>query len=462
MNYGNGGNMNYGNQYNGGPWTSNPPPPPPPMGPVKYDGDGDEVDPELRAQIQGFLDSKFVPHHQETTNIGLILGLAISIPLFVIITCILGCCIYHQRRRFINTKKILGSHSPSHDSNSYNHLEMYGKHSPPPITCTDPWAMDRTKVIVEYDKKLGAGAFCNVHKGHINGPAAVRRVFPDLISVQKFADCAVAVKLLPSFADDIARSDFNQEINFMKSLNYHPHLVCMLGYVSDPRNPLLLVEYCANGDLLHLIRGHRTEIEHGYENDQGLKIKNLVSFAWQISNGLEYVNSIGCIHRDVAARNVLVDADYSCKIGDFGLCRLTDNLLYTARGGRLPLRWMAIESLKSFEYSFKSDVWSYGILLWELLSLGEVPYGTVENQQLLEFLESGQRLQKPIHCPVEFYEIMKACWRKDPDLRPRFSEICEILRKILEAATEDYGYLIPISNLATVDNDEKDIRVDDV
>uniref|UniRef100_A0A914DQZ0 Protein kinase domain-containing protein n=1 Tax=Acrobeloides nanus TaxID=290746 RepID=A0A914DQZ0_9BILA len=229
----------------------------------------------------------------------------------------------------------------------------------------------------------------------------------------------------------------------------------MLGYVADARSPLLIVEYCSQGDLLHLIRERKHEIANGYENQSGLKIKDLVSFSWQISNGLEYLNSLGCIHRDVAARNVLVNQGNVCKIGDFGLCRLTDNLLYTARGGRLPLRWMAPESLKSFEYSFKSDVWSYGIVLYELFSLGEVPYSTIENRHLLDFLESGERLSKPIYCPEEIYQVMLKCWRLQPEERPSFREICPIFIRILENATAEYGYVQTIP-------DEPVQQVDDV
>uniref|UniRef100_A0A8R1HN18 Protein kinase domain-containing protein n=1 Tax=Caenorhabditis japonica TaxID=281687 RepID=A0A8R1HN18_CAEJA len=267
----------------------------------------------------------------------------------------------------------------------------------PAYSVHDPWILDRNNLEINYSKKLGSGAFCNVFRGKINGEAPVSQIHPGQ-RTQQLRDCPVAVKMLPSFADDAARSDFMQEINFMKSLAYHPHLVSMLGFVADRKSPYLLVEFCEHGDLLHMIRNKRQEIIEGPNvNADGLKIKDLLMFSWQISNGLEYLNNIGCIHRDIAARNVLVDTTNTCKIGDFGLCRLTDSLLYTARGGRLPLKWMAPESLSSYEYSFKSDV----------------------------------------------YDVMKSCWEEHPENRPAFQQTSTVLTQMLESATENYGYLVP-------------------
>eukprot|EP00081_Caenorhabditis_elegans_P027931 NP_741858.1 protein KINase [Caenorhabditis elegans] len=326
------------------------------------------------------------------------------------------------------------------DSNMHHCFKFFKQHS---FCEHDPWLLDRNNLEINYSKKLGSGAFCNVFKGKINGEAPVSQIHPGQ-RTQLLRDCPVAVKMLPSFADDAARSDFMQEINFMKSLAYHPHLVSMLGFVADRKSPYLLVEFCEHGDLLHMIRNRRQEIINGpTENPDGLKIKDLLMFSWQISNGLEYLNNIGCIHRDIAARNVLVDSANTCKIGDFGLCRLTDSLLYTARGGRLPLKWMAPESLATYEYSYKSDVWSYGVLLWELFSLGEVPYGEVQTTELLQTHRSGKRLLKPEWCPEEIYDVMRLCWQELPDDRPAFQQTCAVLAQMLENATENYGYLIP-------------------
>ncbi|KAI6231221.1 Protein kinase domain-containing protein [Aphelenchoides besseyi] len=310
-----------------------------------------------------------------------------------------------------------------------------------PSRPTDPWELRREDVIVHYDRKLGSGAFADVFVGEIIGDAGIRRVYNDVLSVANFHDCEVAVKMLPPFADENSRSDFQKEILFMKSLKYHPHLVCLMGYVPDSISPLLLIEYCSRGDLLHFVRERKDQIINGSEN---LKVKNLVSFAWQIANGLEYLTSIGCIHRDVAARNVLLDESNICKIGDFGLCRLADSLIYTTRGGRLPVRWMSPESLKSFEYSTKSDVWSYGVLLYELFSVGEVPYAGLENNQVLEFLEANNRLHKPAYCTEDIYELMRSCWAISPVDRLSFAEICLQLMRVLENANSDYGYVTAV------------------
>ncbi|CAI4226226.1 unnamed protein product [Auanema sp. JU1783] len=377
--------------------------------------------------------------HENKDDTALRLGIGIGCGLFsalVVFLCIF-CCWYRRCRRKQRNNMLFPIVVPR--QNSYVKQE-----DSPPIVRTDPWELPRTSLIIDYEHKLGSGAFCNVFFGKIIGEAPVAQVFPGVRTVA-LHDCEVAVKMLPSFADEIARSDFMQEINFMKSLAYHPHLVSMLGYVADTRSPLLLVEYCERGDLLHYIRERRAEIKEGPQGADTTKIKDLLSFAWQISNGLEYLNSVGCIHRDIAARNVLVDGVKQCKIADFGLCRLTDSLLYTARGGRLPLKWMAPESLQSFEYSFKSDVWSYGVLLWEVFSLGEVPFGGIQTTDLLEYLQKGHRLIQTDHSTDEVYEIMNLCWNIEPRQRPTFRQICIKFAGLLELATESYGYLAPRS-----------------
>ncbi|CAJ0954322.1 unnamed protein product, partial [Mesorhabditis belari] len=389
---------------------------------------------------------------KKSSRLGMWLGIGIGLAVLAAILCIalFIFCVYRRRRIKRGQRSIL-PFPGSKETNAYQKYE----HSPAmsSLSGNDPWEMPRSNLIVDYENKLGSGAFCNVFKGRIVGEAPVCQLQPSLRSAQ-FRDCEVAVKMLPSFADDIARSDFMQEINFMKSLRYHLHLVSMLGYVSDRKSPMLIVEFCPHGDLLHYIRERKDFIQSGVNNESGVRIKEIVSFAWQIAQGLEYLNSVGCIHRDVAARNVLVADNFICKIADFGLCRLTDSLLYTARGGRLPLKWMAPESLSTFEYSFKSDVWSYGILLWELFSLGEVPFGGVQTTDLLIYIRAGNRPDRPSFCTDEVWRLIMTCWHLEADRRPSFTELGREFGKILEIATENYGYLIPTSQRISRDSRE--------
>uniref|UniRef100_A0A914WN79 Protein kinase domain-containing protein n=1 Tax=Plectus sambesii TaxID=2011161 RepID=A0A914WN79_9BILA len=290
--------------------------------------------------------------------------------------------------------------------------------------------------------KLGSGAFCVVFKGRLEGAAPICKIQPS-VATQCFENCEVAVKKLPEYADDLAKNDFVQEINFMKRIGYHSHLVSILGCITDPqRDPCLIIEYCCNGDLLKYVRNRRLEIiEPMIDDEKALRFKDLLSFAWQISDGLDFLSSKGYIHRDVAARNVLVDEKKVAKISDFGLCRLMDTATYTTRGGRLPIKWMALESLQEYEYTTKSDVWSFGVLLYELFSLGAVPYALIQPTDMIDYLRSGKRLDKPEHCADNVYLIMQECWKDKPNERPSFSDLKMKLGTLLSSATEEYGYL---------------------
>uniref|UniRef100_A0A915CG83 Protein kinase domain-containing protein n=1 Tax=Parascaris univalens TaxID=6257 RepID=A0A915CG83_PARUN len=302
------------------------------------------------------------------------------------------------------------------------------------------WEINERDLFIDYTQKLGSGAFSIVYKGKLRGVAPVCKKNPSVCLQRKYQDCEVAVKMLPPFTDIAARTDFIQEINLMKSLVYHPHLLCILGVADTSDGKIcLVVEYCTNGDLLRFLRNNKSLILEG--NTEGLKFKNLLCFAWQISDGLYYLNSKDIIHRDIAARNVLVDGDGTVKIGDFGLCRYTDDSIYRTRGGRLPVKWMAIESLKLYEFTSKSDVWSFGVLLFELFSVGDVPFPEIQPADMIEHLEGGNRLAPPPSCSKEIASLMQKCWLENPLDRPTMEVVREQLSIVLDRSSENYGYL---------------------
>ncbi|ETN71102.1 protein tyrosine kinase [Necator americanus] len=233
----------------------------------------------------------------------------------------------------------------------------------------------------------------------------------------------------------------------MKNLGYHTHIISMLGCVSCPQNPMILVEYCEYGDLLHFLRNNRNHVIMCKDDvcptdaDICLRIKDLVSIAWQVSDGMTYLSSKNFIHRDVAARNVLLTKQLVAKVSDFGLGRYADSALYTARGGRLPFKSMAVEALKFYEFSEKTDVWAFGILLFEIFSLGDVPYPTVQPTDMISYIEQGNRPPQPEKCPNEIFGLMERCWKAIPDDRPIFAEIRGELTILLNIDDESYGYL---------------------
>ncbi|GMS99336.1 hypothetical protein PENTCL1PPCAC_21511, partial [Pristionchus entomophagus] len=254
------------------------------------------------------------------------------------------------------------------------------------IVRQDEWEIRRQFVGIDYSRQLGRGAFGSVYLGRVysgNIPEMAVKTLLQLNTLKKDDDF-VAVKTLHDTADREAAADFMGEINIMKKIGFHERLVNILGCVTETEPLLLIVEYCSNGDLLEFMRERRTFM---------LKLKDTVGdsvagrhliithrqqlmFGIQIAYGMEYLVQRGFVHRDIAARNILVDKNETCKIGDFGLCRKIEgeSEQYISRGGRLPWRWMAPEALERYYFSVESDVWSFGVLLFEIITLGGNPY----------------------------------------------------------------------------------------
>ncbi|CAI4226646.1 unnamed protein product [Auanema sp. JU1783] len=309
----------------------------------------------------------------------------------------------------------------------------------------DHWEVSCENLEIDHDCLLGNGAFAFVYKGQIHGEIPLLKAERGIslsLEHRKNGKHEVAVKRLPAHADHQNRLDFFHEIDFMKKLGYHSHVIAMLGCVSDPEDPLIVVEFCQKGDLLKLLRNNRADNNHpDMEKRIDFRVKDLVSIAWQICDGMTYLDSKGFIHRDLAARNILITQNMVAKVSDFGLCRYVDSSLYVAKGGKLPIKWMALESLKFYEYSSKSDVWAYGVTLFELFSFGDGPYPAIQPLDMIKYLEDGNRLLQPKMCPNEIFALMELCWSRDKEKRPTFGELRGKVAILLNLEDEHYGYL---------------------
>uniref|UniRef100_A0A3B3WS45 Tyrosine-protein kinase n=1 Tax=Poecilia mexicana TaxID=48701 RepID=A0A3B3WS45_9TELE len=263
-----------------------------------------------------------------------------------------------------------------------------------PVVCDKWWILNHEDVVL--GELLGKGNFGEVFKGTLQRdkvPVAVKTCKEDLPPELKIR--------------------FLSEARILKQYD-HPNIVKLIG-VCTQRQPIYIVmELVSGGDFLSFLRKKKDE----------LKTKQLVRFAVDAAAGMAYLESKNCIHRDLAARNCLVGESNVLKISDFGMSRQEDDGVYSSSGlKQIPIKWTAPEALNYGRYSSESDVWSYGILLWETFSLGVCPYPGMTNQQAREQVEKGKRVPPPVRCPDDVYKVMQRCWQYNPEDRPKFSEL---------------------------------------
>nr|BAF02920.1 protein tyrosine kinase src [Monosiga ovata] len=256
----------------------------------------------------------------------------------------------------------------------------------------DHWEISRETIRLL--RKLGSGQFGEVWEGIWNGTTNV------------------AVKTLK--AGSMEPSEFLKEAAVMKKLR-HPKLIQLFAVCTDQMPFYIITELMKNGSLLDYL----------HDKGRALRLPQLIDMAAQIASGMAYLELQNFIHRDLAARNVLVGENNVCKVGDFGLSRLVENENeYTAKeGAKFPIKWTAPEAAMMNRFSIKSDVWSFGVLLTELVTYGRVPYPGMTNAEVLQQVERGYRMPAPPGTPESLYQIMLDCWKANPEERPRFEAL---------------------------------------
>ncbi|XP_063193278.1 ephrin type-A receptor 5 isoform X8 [Chroicocephalus ridibundus] len=262
---------------------------------------------------------------------------------------------------------------------------------------------------ITIERVIGAGEFGEVCSGRLK--------------LQGKRELPVAIKTLKVGYTEKQRRDFLGEASIMGQFD-HPNIIHLEGVVTKSKPVMIVTEYMENGSLDTFLK----------KNDGQFTVIQLVGMLRGIASGMKYLSDMGYVHRDLAARNILINSNLVCKVSDFGLSRVLEDdpeAAYTTRGGKIPIRWTAPEAIAFRKFTSASDVWSYGIVMWEVMSYGERPYWEMTNQDVIKAVEEGYRLPSPMDCPAALYQLMLDCWQKDRNSRPKFDEIVSMLDKLI-------------------------------
>lgn len=343
-------------------------------------------------------------------NLAVIGGVAVGIVLLLVLAGI-GLFI-HRRRKSLRTRQ------SSEDvyfskSEQLKPLKTYVD----PHTYEDPnqavlkFTTEIHPSCVTRQKVIGAGEFGEVYKGTLK--ASGKKEVP------------VAIKTLKAGYTEKQRVDFLSEASIMGQFSHH-NIIRLEGVVSKYKPMMIITEYMENGALDKFLR----------EKDGEFSVLQLVGMLRGIAAGMKYLANMNYVHRDLAARNILVNSNLVCKVSDFGLSRVLEDdpeATYTTSGGKIPIRWTAPEAISYRKFTSASDVWSYGIVMWEVMTYGERPYWELSNHEVMKAINDGFRLPTPMDCPSAIYQLMMQCWQQERARRPKFADIVSILDKLIRA-----------------------------
>uniref|UniRef100_A0A3B4A120 receptor protein-tyrosine kinase n=1 Tax=Periophthalmus magnuspinnatus TaxID=409849 RepID=A0A3B4A120_9GOBI len=344
-------------------------------------------------------------------------SLLVILTLFLLIT---GRCQGYIKARMKSEEKrrtrFHSGHVPFSGIKTYVDPDTYED----PAQAVEEFAKEIDPSYICIERVIGAGEFGEVCSGRLRLPGRM--------------DIPVAIKTLKGGYSEQQRRDFLREASIMGQFSC-TNIIRLEGVVTNSRPVMIVVEYMENGALDSFLRSR----------DGQFTVLQLVGMLRGIALGMTYLSDMGYVHRDLAARNILVDKSLVCKVSDFGMSRVLEDdseAAYTATGGKIPIRWTAPEAIAYGKFSSASDVWSFGIVMWEVMSYGERPYWEMSNQDVILSIEEGYRLPAPMGCPVTLHQLMLHCWQKDAGQRPNFTDVLSFLDKLIISP----GSLLTLAN----------------
>uniref|UniRef100_A0A2R8ZB35 Ephrin type-A receptor 2 n=1 Tax=Pan paniscus TaxID=9597 RepID=A0A2R8ZB35_PANPA len=343
-------------------------------------------------------------------NLAVIGGVAVGVVLLLVLAGV-GFFIH---RRFVRAHTLLPVTPPLLLPEQLKPLKTYVD----PHTYEDPnqavlkFTTEIHPSCVTRQKVIGAGEFGEVYKGTLKTSSGKKEV-------------PVAIKTLKAGYTEKQRVDFLGEAGIMGQFSHH-NIIRLEGVVSKYKPMMIITEYMENGALDKFLR----------EKDGEFSVLQLVGMLRGIAAGMKYLANMNYVHRDLAARNILVNSNLVCKVSDFGLSRVLEDdpeATYTTSGGKIPIRWTAPEAISYRKFTSASDVWSFGIVMWEVMTYGERPYWELSNHEVMKAINDGFRLPTPMDCPSAIYQLMMQCWQQERARRPKFADIVSILDKLIRA-----------------------------